>query len=118
MALWGTFHWSDGTLWADGYGAPASYTAFIDENCYHLSPQVELTYTGNRIGPPAILAISAEIGPRSNYSQGYVAFIDRNETTQYIAPRVTVVSDSGMTSPFSIDSIHLECNQRSRRQPS
>lgn len=140
MALWNTFVWSDGTLWADANQPIDTYTTFIDRKGYRVSLRITKTTTST----PAILneiilhTASLEVGPRSQLPTGYEAFVDRNDNTQRISVRVTnTVTTENLTTEssedlltedgenlivefgqaFILDQIHLLVNQRSRRQP-
>lgn len=141
MALWGTFKWSDGTLWADAYGTSQSYTSFIDRSGYRISmriTQTNQTWPGS-LSSFVLQAVAAELGIRPQLPQSFQAFIDRNENTQRISVRVThtageeidILTESGEVlqteggddiildppTPFNIDKIHGLILPRSRRQP-
>lgn len=119
MALWNTFLWSDGTLWADAHGPVSLYSAEINRSAYLVS--MRFTYTLS--APPGSLSASTihhsttEIGARPQVDDGYVAFIDRNDTTQRISVRITNTSTGVTTDPFVVDHIHMLANRRSRSQP-
>lgn len=140
MAKWSSgWKWSDGTKWADGLGAPGLFTSFIDRLGYHVSTRITQTAPAGATTAPTILTISLEVGPRAQLPHGFEAFIDRNEQTQRIAPRIhqtqtgtlelaTEAGDSLITEggdtivlttiyPFVIDLLSLLSNQRSRQQP-
>lgn len=139
MAKWSTFHWSDGTKWGEGLGEALLYTSFIDQLVYRLSVQLTYTAASGTTSAPVIMNVASEIGTRVYRDHPYVAFLDRNENTQYISPRVQYTSgatleletEAGETltteagddiliqgpNPFSIDQIRLLANQRSRSQP-
>jgi hypothetical protein len=118
MALWSTFHWSDGTKWADGYGVTELNTAFIDRSAFYVSVKITQSTVGNGLGGPSIFSLSAEVGPRIQTASSYEAFIDVNDNTQRLSLRVAVSLGVDITTPFSIDNIHMLANQRSRSQPS
>lgn len=141
MALWNTFNWSDGTLWADANGLTSGYTTQIDRSAYHVS--LKLTHTNETypgsLASFVIQSISAEVGVRPQLPDSFEAFIDRNETTQRISARITHTANVGIqlttedddpitteagdplladpAQPFGIDHIHILANPRSRQQP-
>jgi hypothetical protein len=142
MALWGTFNWSDGTLWADAQGESGPATAFIDRSAHRVSLRVthsDAAWPGS-LSSFILQSASAEIGVRPQLPDHYEAFIDRNEESQRISIRVshtageanellteseeTILTESGEAllvdppTPFAIDKIHGLIIQRSRRQPS
>lgn len=141
MALWGTFNWSDGTLWADARGESGFYTAFIDRSGYRVSASItetSTTYPGSLAGL-VIQSVSAELGIRPQLPSNYEAFIDRSETTNRISVSVThtgnqnkpllteasleLLQENGDNiyldpqQPFGIQKIHGLIVQRSRNQP-
>ena len=141
MALWGTFLWSDGTLWADARGESGTKTAFIDRSGYRVS--VSISHNGSdypgSLASLIIRTISAEIGQRPQLPSNFEAFIDRNETTQRVSVKVyhtgnpdePLLTEAGLellqengdnifinvTQPFAIDKIHGLINPRSKNQP-
>ena len=141
MALWNTFHWSDGTLWADANGLSGGRTAFIDRSGYQVS--LKLTHTNDThpgsLSSLIIQSMSAELGIRPQLPSGYEAFIDRNDNTQRISVRITHTSNPetelateddeviiteddesiiiDVTQPLAIDHVHMLVNPRSRSQP-
>lgn len=138
MSRWSTFHWSDGTLWADGAGVPTLFASFIDQLFYRLSLQITQTAPSASTTAPVLLNISAETGIRAQLDYSYTAFLDINNNTQYISVYITQTSgeielsteaDVILTTEaeeaivvdtfagFEINRVHLLVNQRSRTQP-
>jgi hypothetical protein len=141
MALWNTFTWSDGTLWADANGSSGRYTAEPERSAYRVSLKFTYandTYPGS-LASMVIQALSAEVGTRPQLLDGYVAFIDRNENTQRISVRFNHTANQDVNiyteaddellledgtellmdpaQPLAIDKIHMLVTPRSRRQP-
>lgn len=117
MAKWNTFKWSDGTKWADANGVAALYGTGVDRRGYHISLRLthtNATYPGS-LASLIILTPSIETGARSQLSNGYEAFVDRNANTQRIAIKLTHVGS--LSTAFVIDRISLRTNLRSRQQP-
>lgn len=142
MALWGTFTWSDGTLWADANGDSGPHTGFVDRSAYRVS--LWITHTDDSwpgsLSSFILQSASAELGIRPQLPSNYEAFIDRNENTQRVSIRISqtanqeleLLTESGVEIltedaeelymdppiPFTIDKIHGLIIQRSKRQPS
>jgi hypothetical protein len=118
MALWNTFDWSDGTLWADAHGSTGPYTAGVERSAYRVSLKITHandTYPGS-LSSFILRAASAEVGVRPQLPSHYEAFIDRNENSQRISVVVRHTADEP-TEPFAIHHIHMLVTTRSRRQP-
>jgi hypothetical protein len=141
MALWNTFHWSDGTLWADANGVSNMFTSAIDRSGYHVSLSIThatAAYPGS-LASFVLQSVSAELGVRAQLPTGHEAFIDRNENAQRISvairhtanPAIDLLTEAGENitteagdnlaadpaQPFVIDQIHGLINSRSKRQP-
>lgn len=140
MAKWSTFHWSDGTKWADGLGVSGVlYTSLIDRTPFRVSLTITHTVAAGSTAAPSILTMAAEIGVRRQSEVHFFSFIDTTVNTQYVSPRVHFTSGAtteltteagetltteagdpivvGISVPFSVDHIRLIGNQRSRSQP-
>jgi hypothetical protein len=141
MALWDTFTWSDGTLWADANGSSGRFTAEPERSAYRVSlkfTHTNDTYPGS-LASMVIQALSAEVGTRPQLPSNYEAFIDRNENTQRISVRFShtanqdvvlltegeseLLLETGDTllidpaQPLAVEKIHMLVTPRSRRQP-
>ena len=119
MALWNTFTWSDGTLWADAYGSGNTFTSFIDRLAYWVS--VKVTHT-NSPSPGSLAALtiqnlSAEVEPGAQLPRRFEAIIDVNSNTHRASVKVNQTSSGVTTTAFTIDRIHMLASQRSRSQP-
>lgn len=119
MALWNTFTWSDGTLWADAYGSGSTFTSFIDRLAYWVS--VKVTHT-NSPSPGSLAALTiqdirAEVELGAQLPRRFEAVIDRNTNTQRTSVKVQQTSTALTTTAFTIDRIHMLASQRSRNQP-